>query len=170
MAHDGLPGGAAQSPLLHAALNGHTGATRLTIGLDMPLIGLGASARLYYPTIAEMLSNRAIIPENADVANAVGAVVGQVRVQVHATVSQPTEGLFRAHFAGPHRGPHQPAAARSATMSALLQDARNAATAAGAENPQLDQHWHEQVAEVEGRKMFIEASAQVTATGRPRLA
>ena len=65
------------------------------VALDRPVIGLGASAPLHYAGLPALVGNDCIVPADADVANALGAVVGQVRVSAEATVSQPEEGLFR---------------------------------------------------------------------------
>ena len=61
----------------------------VSIGLSMarPVVGLGASASTYYPAVAAVMGTGAVIPEHAGVANAVGAVVGNVRVFARASVS-----------------------------------------------------------------------------------
>ncbi|MCQ6493110.1 hypothetical protein NPN24_27345, partial [Vibrio parahaemolyticus] len=60
-----------------------------------PVIGLGASAPLHYAGLPPLVGNECVVPRDTDVANALGAVVGQVRVTAEARVSQPKEGLFR---------------------------------------------------------------------------
>ena len=60
-----------------------------------PVIGLGASAPLHYAGLPPLVGNDCVVPADADVANALGAVVGQVRVSAEAMVSQPAEGIFR---------------------------------------------------------------------------
>ena len=61
------------------------------------VIGLGASAPVYYPAVGDMLGTECIVPVDTDVANALGAVVGQVRVSVEAHISQPVEGTLPRH-------------------------------------------------------------------------
>jgi N-methylhydantoinase A/oxoprolinase/acetone carboxylase beta subunit len=46
--------------------------------LEKPLIAVGAPVSAYFPAVAEQLGARLVIPENADVANAAGAVTGRV--------------------------------------------------------------------------------------------
>ena len=65
------------------------------------MIGLGASAPLHYAGLPPLVGNRCVVPDDTDVANALGAVVGQVRVSAEALVSQPVEGMFRLS-AGEH--------------------------------------------------------------------
>ena len=49
-----------------------------TARLGVPVIGLGASAPAYYGAVGDRLGCPMILPEHAGVANAIGAVVGQV--------------------------------------------------------------------------------------------
>ena len=81
--------------LVQRAVDGRDGIARLSVALDRPVIGLGASAPLHYEGLPPLVGNRCMVPEHTDVANALGAVVGQVRVSAEALVSQPREGLFR---------------------------------------------------------------------------
>ena len=60
---------------------------------------IGAPVGSYYPEIAKRLRTRLVIPPHADVCNAVGAVAGGVLQRASATITQPQEGLFRAHLA-----------------------------------------------------------------------
>ena len=95
-AEDGLDGAATVAhALVQRAVDGHDGIARLSVALDRPVIGLGASAPLHYAGLPQLVGNECVVPEDADVANALGAVVGQVRVTAEARVSQPKEGLFR---------------------------------------------------------------------------
>ena len=95
-AEDGLDGAATVAhALVQRAVDGHDGIARLSVALDRPVIGLGASAPLHYAGLPPLVGNECIVPEDTDVANALGAVVGQVRVSAEASVTQPVEGVFR---------------------------------------------------------------------------
>lgn len=50
------------------------------------LVGIGAPIHIFLPDVAAALGTRCIIPENAGVANAVGAVVGNINAQVRIEV------------------------------------------------------------------------------------
>ena len=54
----------------------------LRFGFDTPavLVGIGAPIHIFLPAVAEALGTRCVIPENAGVANALGAIVGSIRV------------------------------------------------------------------------------------------
>ncbi|MFW2380725.1 MAG: hydantoinase/oxoprolinase family protein [Acidimicrobiales bacterium] len=70
------------------------------VALDRPIIGVGASASLYHPPVAELLGTEVLIPPFSEVANAVGAAVGSVRVQLTASITSPKRAGFVLHRPG----------------------------------------------------------------------
>ena len=56
------------------------------IGLKMPLVGIGAPAAILLPRVAELLHTDLLLPEHYEVANAIGAVAGNVVVYKDAWV------------------------------------------------------------------------------------
>ncbi|RVE84664.1 hydantoinase/oxoprolinase N-terminal domain-containing protein [Sinorhizobium meliloti] len=160
----------AASLAVDRALKREPGIVRFSISLDRPLVGLGASAPVYYPAIAEMLSTEAAIPAEADVANAVGAVVGQVRATVTVFVTTPEEGIFIVNGAGAsERFVDQQEAfgvARRRAETMALESAR----ANGAEEPAAVLREEIDAPEVEGSRKLIEARFIASASGRPRIA
>ena len=98
--HDGHSWAELGRYLLRAArTSGERSLVDFSVRLDRPVIGLGAPAPAYYPAVAARLGTRAVVPEHAGVANAVGAVVGGIRVQAAGTIARPDDGLYRV-FAG----------------------------------------------------------------------
>jgi len=170
-AEDGLDGSATIShALVQSAIDGRLGIARLSVALDRPVIGLGASAPLHYEGLPELVGNRCVIPEDTDVANALGAVVGQVRVSAEAIVSQPAEGLFRVAAATMMKDFTDEAAALAWAGEAVSARAAEAARAAGAATAEVTLERDVRVSTVEGQRMFIEARLVAVATGRPRIA
>ena len=159
-----------RSFLAQAALNGHARLLRPRLELAVPLIGLGASAPTYYPAVAALLGAENAVPEHADVANAVGAVVGRVRIARSVTITCPTEGRFRAHLHDGAEDFSSFAAARAAAEAALDAVTRAAAAEAGADEVDVTLAADIRDATVEGKTMLVEATVTATATGRPRLA
>ena len=64
---------------------------------NIKLIAVGAPAHIYYQEVSKNLGIPVDIPSNAQVANAVGAVVGSVVQRTSTTITQPEQGLYRVH-------------------------------------------------------------------------
>jgi N-methylhydantoinase A/oxoprolinase/acetone carboxylase beta subunit len=64
-----------------------------TVALKIPIIGIGAPAKIFLPRVAEMLHTKLIVPDHFQVANAVGAVAGCVMVQEEAWIYTQTRGM-----------------------------------------------------------------------------
>lgn len=160
----------AGSVAVDRALHRRAGIVRFQIALDRPLVGLGASAPVYYPDIAAMLGAESVIPADAGVANAVGAVVGQVRNSVTVFVTQPEEGVFVVAGAGESVRHVDEAAAFSQARERAMTGALHAARANGADEPAVTFAEEIDAPEVEGSRKLIEARFTATASGRPRIA
>lgn len=54
---------------------------------DFALVGIGAPIRLFLPRVAQLLGTRSVVTENAEVANALGAVTGNVYAKVSVEIA-----------------------------------------------------------------------------------
>ena len=167
----GVPGAdLARHVLMQRALANHRGLLALDAGLNVDVVGLGASAPSYYPAVGERLHCRMILPQHAGVANAIGAVVGRVSMRRSGTVTSPAEGRYRVHL---DTGPEDFTEADTALAmleNLLSQEARQAAEAAGAEDIHIHVQRDIRTAEVEAKQVFVEGMLTVEASGRPRVA
>ena len=169
--HDGLPADTVRQPVVQAALDRRFTVLDVNVGLYPPLVGLGASAPAYYPLVAALLGAESRVPADADVANAVGAVVGRVRLTHDCVISAPQHGQFLVHVAG-----ESPVmftgldAARLFAREHLLRALSADMVAAGAPVFETKDSWHEQTVDLGGMEMFVEGSLTLTASGRPELA
>ena len=152
---------------LAASLNRSGNATTVAISLAQPITAIGAPAETYYERVAEAVGTSSIVPPFAEVANAVGAVVGRVRVRRSVTVTQPTRGQYRVHFDDQQTFGSVENARRFATEQ-LEHAATAEAEAAGAATPELTSTWEQRVATVAGKEVFVEGTLTVEASGRPR--
>jgi N-methylhydantoinase A/oxoprolinase/acetone carboxylase beta subunit len=164
------PEALARHPLTTAGLGGHRGVVEIALRLGVPVVGLGASAPSYYGAVGERLGARMILPEHAGVANAIGAVVGQVAQRATGLVTSPGEGRFTAHLPEGLTVFADRDAALAALEAALVAEASERAQQAGAADVTVSVTRDIREAEVEGRAMFIEATLSATASGRPRIA
>ncbi|THD83458.1 hydantoinase/oxoprolinase family protein [Aliigemmobacter aestuarii] len=162
--------GLARHGLLLAGLRGHRGVVEISARLGVPVVGLGASAPSYYGAVGDLLGCRMILPEHAGVANAIGAVVGQVSQRATGIVTSPAEGRFAAHMPDGVQIFNDRDTALDALEAALRADAEGRARRAGAEDLQVAARRDIREAEIEGKPMFIEGTVSVTASGRPRVA
>ncbi|MCX7286742.1 MAG: hydantoinase/oxoprolinase family protein, partial [Rhodobacterales bacterium] len=160
----------ARHQLAEVGLAQHRGVVEISLRLGVPVIGLGASAPAYYGAVGKRLGCPMILPEHAGVANAIGAVAGQVSQRVTGLVSAPAEGRFVAHLATGLEIFSTSEAALLALETALVAEASDRARAAGAVDLRLVVDRAAKEVEIEGRTMFIEATVTVTASGRPRVA
>ena len=170
-AHDGLPPDAVRQPVVQAVLDRRLTVATMALRLEAPLVGLGASAETYYPMVAALLGAECRVPVHADVANAVGAVVGRVRLSAECLVTSPEQGQYLAHIAG-----------QKPTLFMNLQGVRTFATqqlaaqlatdmaAAGAPVFQTKEEWREHTVDLGGLEMFVDGTLTLTASGRPQLA
>jgi len=164
------PSDLANHVLMQRGLSGHHGLVALQAGLAVDVIGLGASAGNYYPAVGERLNTAMILPEHAGVANAIGAVVGQVTFRRSGTVTAPSEGKFRVHL---EQGPEDFRDSETAMtrLEAVLRlEAEAEARSAGAAEIRMICTRDIRRADVEARDLFIEAILTVEASGRPRVA
>jgi len=170
-AEDGLDGaGTVAHALVQRAVDAYPGIARLSVSLDRPVIGLGASAPLHYAGLAALLGNACIVPEDTDVANALGAVVGQVRVTAEARVSQPKVGQFRLSSDSGIVDFEEEDPAVAAAEAEVRALAGNRAAEAGADEVEISVSKEFRVSIVEGQRMFVEAEIVAVASGRPRIA
>ncbi|WP_300033297.1 hydantoinase/oxoprolinase family protein [uncultured Roseobacter sp.] len=164
------PEAMARHVLMQKGLRGHRNMVRLDTGLNLPVIGLGASAAAYYPAVGTLVGTEMVLPRHGDVANAIGAVVGRIRMRETGTVSAAGEGLFRVHDAGGPRDFTDQTAALAALEATLSARAVEKAQRAGAADTHTQVFQDVKTASVEGRSVFVEATVTVEATGRPGVA
>lgn len=160
----------ARHVLMQRGLQNHAGVVRINTGLNLPVVGLGASATSYYPAVGALMGAEMILPEHAGVANAIGAVVGRVTMRSSGSVTSPSEGRYRVHL---ETGPEDFADADLALArleDTLRQRAIMDAQSAGAADIQVRTERDMRTAAIDGRDVFVEGVLTVEASGRPRVA
>ncbi len=71
------------------------------IELGLPLVAVGAPVEAYFPGLAEKLNAELYMPEDADVANAVGTVSGEAMERISVLVKPGEGGGYLVHL--PHK-------------------------------------------------------------------
>ena len=77
---------------------------RLLLGSKLPLVGVGAPIHLFLPRVAVLLDTSAVIPEHAEVANALGAVVSKRKAYAELKIQAIYEENLLTGFAMPEEG------------------------------------------------------------------
>jgi N-methylhydantoinase A/oxoprolinase/acetone carboxylase beta subunit len=133
--------------------------------LKLPLVGIGAPARVFLPAAAELLGAQIVFPEHYQVANAVGSVVGNIIVRREAEIVPQAEGgkiiRYTVRAANRQEGFASRAEALEFARQALAEQTADEARAAGAADPALE------VEMIEGVEGF--ARVVVSAVGKPGL-
>ena len=167
---DGLPGDTVAQRVVQSVLDRRLRVVRLSLGLSAPLVGLGASASAYYPRVAALLGAESRIPAHADVANAVGAVVGRVRLSRECVISAPQHGQFIVHAGEAPVVFVDLLQARAHALAHLTEALHADMVSAGAPLFETREQWVEQTVPVDGMELFVEGRLSLTASGRPELA
>jgi N-methylhydantoinase A/oxoprolinase/acetone carboxylase beta subunit len=144
---------------------------RLT--LKIPLVAVGAPVETYFPPVAERLHTRLVTPPHAEVANAVGAVVGSVVQTVRATIRKlPDEQGYRIHLPEGVEDFSELEEAAPFASQEVARLAEKQALRAGASNPQVQVRRHDQVYRREdnaGEEIYLGTEVTATAVGRPKM-
>jgi len=141
------------------------------LALRHPVVAIGAPVEAYLPRVARQLHTELIVPPHAEVANAVGAVVGSVVQQLQAAI-RPIDGdqRFRLHLPDGVRDfgtvEESVAYARQVVPDQLKALARQA----GADHVEIQISRVDQSAPVQaawGQPIYLGTQLTFTAVGRP---
>ncbi|MEO1551658.1 MAG: hydantoinase/oxoprolinase family protein, partial [Pseudomonadota bacterium] len=135
--------------------------------LATPLVALGASAGTHYPSVAKRLGAKLHVPSHADVANAVGAVAGHVRLTMSLRLTEDPAGGLTLFLAEGPKAFADRACASAAAEDALRTQIAAASAKAGAPDAQITLDWCLNEAEMDGRRVLVEGVLSATASGRP---
>ncbi len=141
---------------------------KLEFSQNYPLVAVGGPAADYFPDVAKKLKVSLNLPENAETANAIGAVLGAVVQIAHVTVAQPQFGVFYLfHKDQPIRFENLEPAIEEATRIAR-QEATSMAVAAGATavETRIRQDANHVRHDIDG-ELFVSTRITAIASGRP---
>ncbi|MGB0843536.1 MAG: hydantoinase/oxoprolinase family protein [Alphaproteobacteria bacterium] len=137
----------------------------------MPVVGVGAPAKLYYGEAANRIGTDFIDLPNADVCNAVGAVASGIHRTVSILITSPAEKVYRLHLPDGSRDIAEDLdLAREEAQKAAENLATEAALNAGACDIILAGEWKDKIVDIIGKMTFLEARITVEASGPPNTA
>ncbi|HSJ56549.1 MAG TPA: hydantoinase/oxoprolinase family protein [Anaerolineae bacterium] len=162
--------------LLGRALDGDQASdVAIQFTLRRPVVAIGAPVQAYLPRVAEKLHTRLLIPAHAEVANAIGAVVGNVvqRRQVVVTPLEPSQAAghgVRVHLP---EGVHDFADVETAVAyaeSVMVPWMEDLAREAGADQVEVQVARRDHEVAVKsgwGDRLYLGSELTFTAAGRP---
>ncbi|CAA7603429.1 Hydantoinase/oxoprolinase N-terminal region [Acididesulfobacillus acetoxydans] len=155
---------------LERFLAGQTqGGLGVEMHLDYPIVAVGAPVSAYLPDVGNGFHTDVFIPEHAEVANAVGAAVGQIVETVRVLIKAGDEGGFLVHAPGEREAFLYLDEAEKWAVDRARKVAHRNAKRAGAIEPYLVVTKEEAIAHsaVTDGELFVEMRIEVTAVGRP---
>ena len=89
-------------PIISSITQGKTqlGDLKLAFTPSIPLVAVGGPARVFYGSVGDRLGITPIIPEGSEVANAIGAAIGMIKVHATVEISTAEQGGYRIHHDG----------------------------------------------------------------------
>lgn len=142
---------------------------RLSFQMPASLVGVGAPIHLFLPDVARALGTKAVIPENAGVANALGAIVGNVSATVEIQVKPDPDGGYIVF--GKEGNCYTPDYQEA--LSIATEEAKRAAVeeakkrgAAGDLSVSTKRDYNEVLAKQMPEGMFLSTTISATAIGR----
>ena len=88
-----------ENPLVQAVINGENQLNNLSIQFtpSIPIVAVGGPAPVFYPDVGKRLNSDCVIPANADVANAIGAAIGQIKIRAVIEITTTESGGYHLH-------------------------------------------------------------------------
>jgi N-methylhydantoinase A/oxoprolinase/acetone carboxylase beta subunit len=138
--------------------------------INMPIVGIGAPVRAWLPEMAKKMHTDLVIPEHAEVANAIGAATSRIMESVKVLIKPgEKDGTYLMHAPWERRLFEDLEDAAAHALEEARQHAALAAGKAGAQEFELvvnrdDVYSHSIMVE---NDVYIETRIEVTAVGRP---
>lgn len=156
-------------------LDNHDKKIEFKLNCKLPLIAVGAPVEAYFPQIAERINTELILPEYAEVANAVGTVGGKVIEKVIVLIKPGEGGGFNVHTPEERKFFKQFDQAQEYGKKTGEKLAYNKAKSSGASNIETVIDKYDKYSDYLGQgketkdedKLFIESKIEVTAVGKP---
>jgi N-methylhydantoinase A/oxoprolinase/acetone carboxylase beta subunit len=135
--------------------------------LRRPLVAIGAPARMLVSVVGEHLQTKIVIPEHAEVANAVGAIGSEVVVREEIIIRPGGASGYTLHGAEECLEFNELEMATQKAVDMCREQSRRKAAEAGAVSPRLAVTHHDQTGSVaDGSRIFLERHVTAVASGQ----
>jgi N-methylhydantoinase A/oxoprolinase/acetone carboxylase beta subunit len=138
------------------------------IDLKRPVVGIGAPIHFFLPRAAKALGTKAVLPENADVANAIGAITSNVVVKRQLRIIPDEEGGFLIDGLADVRHFKKFEDADAFARDELVQRVRDLARIAGTSAQEIKLKIEDKIPKTaDGKETFLGRTIHANLTGRP---
>jgi len=157
--------------LIRRALTDEPGEYDVRLTLRRPVVGIGAPVHCFLPEAAALLGTEAVIPPDADVANAIGAITSPVFVHKQVNISPDPAGRYSVGGL-----PGAPAfvdfdRAHDFAVTELVKLVRDLARQAGTSQTRVEMVARDRIGELaDGGQLFLGRALEARLSGRPDLA
>jgi N-methylhydantoinase A/oxoprolinase/acetone carboxylase beta subunit len=154
--------------LVKNLLSGGGDQYNVRIDLKRPLVGIGAPIHFFLPRAAKALGARPVLPEDADVANAIGAITSDVVVKRQVRIIANQEGGFLIEGLAGARHFEKFDAADAFARDELARMVRDLARAAGTSSRVVELETEDKISTTaDGMQIFMGRIIRAKLTGRP---
>jgi N-methylhydantoinase A/oxoprolinase/acetone carboxylase beta subunit len=156
--------------LIERALEGRGDGYSVQIGLNLPVIGIGAPAPFFIPQAAIRLRTKAVVPENGDVANAIGAITSPVRICRRATIGIDEKNRFRVEGVAGTPAFARIEEAQGFAVERLCEVVRDLGRKSGTTQSRVEVTVRDRMGQMsDGNQVFLERLVEARLTGSPDL-
>jgi N-methylhydantoinase A/oxoprolinase/acetone carboxylase beta subunit len=168
---DTLDGSPFAEALIENALSGGTDGCHVRIRIKRPIIGIGTPVHCFLPQAARLLETEAVIPPDADVANAIGAITSNVCIRKRIRLAPNDQGRYGLHGVADSPWFVSFAEAHDYAVAHLIEAVRKQARQAGTSEASVEIVVNDRVAALaDGGQVFLGRTLEARLTGRPDLA
>jgi N-methylhydantoinase A/oxoprolinase/acetone carboxylase beta subunit len=154
--------------LMDNLLNGNNKHFKVHLKLHRPIIGIGAPIKYFLPQAAELLGTEAVLPENLEVANAIGAITSHIAIRRQVKIRPDQQGGFRIEGLAGARHFESFNEAENYAKEELGKKVRKMGRIAGTSQTAVEiQAEDRTVSTAQGEEIFLERSIIAQLTGYP---
>ncbi len=153
---------------MNKAFQDDGGALQVKFALRRPVVAIGAPAEALVPSVSERVEVQIVVPEDADVANAVGAIGSEITVREEALIRPGYTSNYVVHSPEGFFEFNSLERATDKSLELARSRAMASAMAAGAKNPGVKVSRQDRLGSATGgSKVFLERKVTAVATGSP---
>jgi N-methylhydantoinase A/oxoprolinase/acetone carboxylase beta subunit len=156
--------------LFDTLIDRQRGPFSIRMGFRHPIIGVGAPISQFLPAVTDLLKADLVIPENQDVANAIGAITSLVRIERRMSIKPDGSGKYYIQGLAGHRRFDDVAEAEVYTRRSLVDLVRALARENGTRQTRVTVKTRDMLGRTStGEEIFLGRQLVAQLKGRPKI-